>query len=255
MDAYGVSDCGLKREVNQDTILVDLPRALFVVADGMGGHKGGGVASQVAVESFSKYVYNALNSHKNSSVGTTEDEPAATKGEEAKPPVQVIREAFARASLDVYQKSIDDNLRGMGTTLVCAWLVDEKVYVGYVGDSRAYLFHKNQLWQMTEDHSLENEKRRLGLPEKAMQEVRKNIITRCVGFQPDVVCDVVVREVHKGDLVLLCSDGLSGAVSDEHIQQLCDRQKTDLKGLVEEGVQMANKAGGMDNVSVVAIRI
>ena len=243
MKACGHTHQGLKRTSNQDEIFVDLKQALFVVADGMGGHKGGGIASQLAIKSFTEAVLKPETLRSDDS-----------KGNSTSPP-EVLRRAFTKASFDVYTKATEDELHGMGTTLVGAWVVGPKLYVGHVGDSRAYLFKNNQLWQVTEDHSLENEKRRLGLPDDAMQGAKKNIITRCVGFQIDVACEIVEREWAAGDLLLLCSDGLSGAVSDDNIQSLCKQHGDDVDTLVKQAIESANAAGGMDNVSVVAIRL
>jgi serine/threonine protein phosphatase PrpC len=233
--AYGLTDVGLKRSNNQDSILVENPIQLFAVADGMGGHKGGEVASQMALDVIKEIIQKA---------------PATEE------PRLLIKTAFSRASQDIYDRSLGSiNLKGMGTTLVMAMVRDEKVFIGNVGDSRMYLFQAGHLWQLTEDHSLMNEQLRAGILAEADIDhfESKNVITRSVGFEPKVDCDVTIREVEREEAYILCSDGLHGLVSHQEMQKICTEN-----GITEWPKLLIDRAkmhGGDDNISVVAIHV
>ena len=238
VEVWGKTDIGLKREINQDSILVDSEISLFVVADGMGGHRGGEVASAMAVEVAQEIVEQKLGA----------SGPVS--------PRDIIRSLFREASRKIFLKSTRDNpeLMGMGTTLVVALCYNNKIYVGNVGDSRAYLFKESNLWQITEDHSLVNEQIRAGIirPEDQEAVSGRNVITRSVGFEEEVVVDIVEREFVPGEIYLLCSDGLSGMVSNEKIADIC--RKNGPQKIVEQCVEAAKAAGGDDNISVIVIK-
>lgn len=235
LEVFGQTDVGLKREINQDSILLDSNIKLFVVADGMGGHRGGEVASAIAVETAQE-----IGEH-----------------DSGKNPKETIRKIFQEASRRIYQKSIHENpeLMGMGTTMVLALASGNRIYFGNVGDSRAYLIKDKNLWQLTEDHSLVNVQIKEGLirPEEAHDVAGKNVITRSVGYEEVVEVDLLEREVSSGEIYLLCSDGLCGLVQDSRIQELCISQ--DPQSIVERCVAEAKKAGGDDNISVLVIKI
>ncbi len=237
-DVWAKTDVGLKREINQDTILVDPELHLFIVADGMGGHKGGEVASALAVETVQEVIRSRLQA----------------KGRIN--PREVIAEAFRASSARIHSKSTRENpeLMGMGTTMVLLWGYNDKIYIGNVGDSRAYIYRDPFLWQLTEDHSLINEQIKAGVINEndAPHVIGRNVITRSVGYENDVVADVVVRDFHPGEFYLLCSDGLSGLVPDLRINELC--QKNDPSEVVPRCIEKAKSAGGDDNVSVIFIR-
>lgn len=236
--AWGETDVGLKRENNQDSILVDENLGLFVVADGMGGHRGGEVASAMAVETL----FEEIARHK--------------ANLSAESPRDALDKAFRRACHRIYKKSTEDSpeLMGMGTTLVVAYLPQgDRLYIANVGDSRAYLLHSDKMWQITEDHSLVNEQIRAGvIKEEDLPFVTgKNVITRSVGFEQDVQVDIFDRKLRPGERVLLCSDGLSGLVDDQKIMSI---GKSNASGLfVKKCIDAAKKAGGDDNISVILI--
>lgn len=234
----GLTDVGLKRENNQDNFLLNEDLGLYVVADGMGGHLGGEVASLLAVESIQEEVQRSYNSD---------------LGAE---PFDILQSAYSHASNKIYSKSEEDNsLKGMGTTAVTALFRDETLFIGNVGDSRAYLIHPPYIWQMTEDHSLVNEQIKAGLikPDQAPLFTARNVITRSVGFEEHVTCDVIERKVQEGDFVVMCSDGLSGLVSDRRICDICLTLPFDdvAPRLVEE----AKRNGGDDNITVVFLQV
>jgi serine/threonine protein phosphatase PrpC len=232
----GLTDVGQKRNNNQDHMLVDEELSLFIVADGMGGHQGGEVASQIAVHSIQEVVKESFEKEKGVD------------------PHTLLQRAYAIASARIYQKSQETpKLKGMGTTAVAALLRDNTLYVANVGDSRAYLVAPPYLWQMTEDHSLLNEQIRAGLvkPENAPFFAAKNVITRSVGFEERVVCDVIERELVDGDFILLCSDGLSGTVSDRRIGDVCFTLP--FKDVAPRLIEEANRNGGDDNITVVVL--
>jgi serine/threonine protein phosphatase PrpC len=171
-------------------------------------------------------------------------------------PREVIAEAFRASSARIHSKSTRENpeLMGMGTTMVLLWGYNDKIYVGNVGDSRAYIYRDPYLWQLTEDHSLINEQIKAGVIHEndAPHVIGRNVITRSVGYENDVVADIVVRDFHPGEFYLLCSDGLSGLVPDLRINELC--QKSDPSEVVARCIEKAKSAGGDDNVSVIFIR-
>jgi len=233
----GLTDVGLKRDNNQDYFIVDENLGLFVLADGMGGHLGGEVASQIASET----------------IQTVVKENSVKKG--ATPPGEILQAAYSYACQAVYNRSQEDaKLKGMGTTAVSILMDGKTLYVANVGDSRCYLIHPPYIWQMTEDHSLLNEQIRAGLvkPEHAPLFTARNVITRSVGFEETVVADVVEREVTEGDYLLLCSDGLSGLVSDRRICDVCLTLPFDdvAPRLIEE----AKRNGGDDNITVIFLK-
>lgn len=233
------TDVGLRRETNQDFFLCDEEIGLYIVADGMGGHRGGEVASRMAAETLRESVREAM-----------------TKPGSRRPhPRLVLVEGYESASHKVFDKSQEpgSDLQGMGTTLVAAFLHEDSIFIGNVGDSRAYLYSNDQLWQMTEDHSLMNEQLRAGLIKEAdiPTFASKNVITRSVGFERDVQVDVIERKIHAGELILICSDGLSGLVPDDRIAEIFRNHKP--SELVSIFINEAKKNGGDDNVTVMVL--
>ena len=198
------TDRGLRRESNQDSFLVNEKLGLFIVADGMGGHSGGEVASALAVQSAEKFVADNHDKIQNSR--------------------ELLARAYVESSLKIYDKAAQDSpeLAGMGTTMVLLYAAGDSIYIANVGDSRAYLYRRPHLWQITEDHSLVYEQLRAGMinEDQVKSFVGKNVITRSVGYERNVDVDVYERPVQNGDCFLLCSDGLSGLVDDHIIEEI-----------------------------------
>ncbi|MBY0385087.1 protein phosphatase 2C domain-containing protein [bacterium] len=238
LTSFGQTDVGLKRLKNEDSYLVDDELKLYVVADGMGGHKGGDLASSMAVE-----VLRTSLSHN------------MTKNPGMFSPREALMDGYSQASLQIYNKSHIEQpeLQGMGTTLVSAFYYSGSIYIGNVGDSRAYLVRDNKMWQLTEDHSLLNEHIRAGFIRDVdvSQFQAKNVITRSVGFEKDALCDVIERRVAPGDRYVMCSDGLCGLVKPERFLALC--QIPDIKEAARQCIEEAKKNGGDDNITVVMI--
>lgn len=164
--------------------------------------------------------------------------------------------AYKAASQRVYEESLKrPELRGMGTTMVVALIRDDYIYIGNVGDSRAYLSAPEGYWQLTEDHSLVNEQLRAGLLTEAQAKTyfAKNVITRSVGFERDVHCDVVQKKMRVGDIIIICSDGLSGLVSDQQISETCRRKAP--QEVVPDLINQAKSNGGDDNVTVLLLSV
>jgi PPM family protein phosphatase len=236
--AFGKSDIGKKRTTNQDSILINDKIGLYAVADGMGGHKGGETASAMALD-----VINSAIEKINEKKSTTHIIP-------------FIKEAVSLASMKIYERSLmDESLRGMGTTLVSVYFYDKSAYISQVGDSRVYLYKDDELWKVTEDHSLINEQIRSGaITKKEAEKLNyKNVITRSVGFEEIVNVDVYTREVEKGDIFLLCSDGLTSMLDDEDIAEQITSK--DLSASVDNLINKANESGGLDNVSVILLKV
>lgn len=234
-DAWVLSDKGRRRESNQDSVLINAEAGVFIVADGMGGHSGGEVASSLAVTSAESVF----------------KDPSCME----KSPREVIVKAYEEASHRIFDKAAKENpeLAGMGTTMVMCYIRKNHIYIGNVGDSRCYLFKKPYLWQITEDHSLINEQIRAGVlsEQQATQMIARNVITRSVGYEREIEPDVFEREIFPGETYLLCSDGLSSLVPDEKIGEILNAAAPDqaLKNCVEQA--LVN--GGDDNVSVLIL--
>lgn len=239
---YGCTDVGMVRESNQDNYLLAEGMRLYVVADGMGGHNGGEVASQLAVETIDDYVRLRL-----------EDGPMTHDGPlEKHPAIELMASALKQASARIHRTAIrTPELHGMGTTVTGLCFHGRFAFVGHVGDSRAYLIRNGRIEQLSDDHSMVAEMVRAGMmtQEQAEQSHMKNIITRSVGVDEDVAVDTIVVPVQPGDLYLLCSDGLINQVKDEEILMLSEENF--VRDLPRRLVDMANSRGGDDNISVV----
>jgi PPM family protein phosphatase len=230
------SDKGLRRETNQDSFLINHELGLYVVADGMGGHSGGEVASQLAVQTVEQVIGDFRN--------------------RGLSPRELIQKSYEEASHRIFDMAARESyLAGMGTTMVMCLRSGNSLYFGNVGDSRAYLFRKPYLWQITEDHSLVNEQLRAGLirNDQVRQFIGRNVITRSVGYERDVFADILERPIQSGDQVLLCSDGLSGMVIDDMIAEVLNQHSRE--PAVNELLQRALKAGGDDNVTLMLITV
>jgi len=241
----GLTNPGQVRKNNEDNFWVDEDRGLLLVADGMGGHAAGEVASQMAVDVIKEQVINGLATGKIPAMGNI----ALHLSGRAKLLANAVRMAneviYATAQERVEKK-------GMGTTVV-AVLSDKKKYaVAHVGDSRLYLFREGKLSRVTQDHSLVAEQVAKGLmtEEQAEQSDIKNILTRALGVAPEVDVDVDEFNLEEGDVLLLCTDGLCRMVDDKTIEDALRRGGAP-EEIVRSLVAMANDAGGKDNVTVV----
>lgn len=234
-DSWYLTDKGLRRETNQDSCLINQELGLFVVADGMGGHSGGEVASNLAVE--------------------TVEEVMIQPGTQKISPRELITNAYEEASKRIFDMAANERreLLGMGTTMVLAYVRGRHLYIANVGDSRCYLFKKPNLWQVTEDHSLLNEQIRAGVMSEAevREYVGRNVITRSVGYEREVYPDILEREIGDGEMFLICSDGLSSLVGDEKISEILNQNTPDK--VVKACVEQALNNGGDDNVTVMLI--
>ena len=230
MQCSHATHVGFVRKSNQDTLII--AEGIYGVADGMGGHKGGEIASGMAA----KIIINALSSK-------SLDE-------------KIISEAVSAANTRIFETGKDDStLRGMGTTVCFLCNSLKKIYIGHVGDSRAYLLRNNELKQITQDHSLVAEmvRKEIITPKMALTHPYRNVITRAVGIEAYVKTDVLNIDKQKGDKLLVCTDGLFNMVDDEQIKQIIlnhslDEAKTKL-------LNAALDAGATDNVSFVLIEV
>ncbi|MCP4913004.1 MAG: Stp1/IreP family PP2C-type Ser/Thr phosphatase [Oligoflexia bacterium] len=240
--ASGLCDIGMKRKTNQDSIYLNNEKHIYVVADGMGGHNGGDIASKMAVTHIPDYLI------QNSSAD----------------PVEVSKQGIQFANQKIKERGEgDENLVGMGTTAVTMMFKGPTLYLGNVGDSRGYLVYKNKLFQMTRDHSLVQEKLNLGLynREQAADDPQKNVLVRTVGFDDEVEVDVFTYKVHRNDIFLSCSDGLHGKVSDPDIAHIVNKfipepskaTQQDVDDCCRFLVNQANQNGGNDNISVIIV--
>lgn len=243
MKAIGISDIGRCRKNNEDAIFVpskeDELQNLFIVADGMGGCNAGEVASSLAIEAFLTYI-------KAERLHYSEDDTA-----------DLLVGAMVAANKAVFEKSNTDiEFAQMGTTLVAMTIYDNKAYVVYVGDSRAYLFRKKHLRALTTDHSYVMELVKMGsiTMEQASLHPKRNVITRAVGIRDCVEADCVVERLEKGDLLLLCSDGLTNMIKEDEIAEILGK-RISLEKKTQRLVEFANQNGGHDNISLILVDI
>jgi protein phosphatase len=232
------TDIGRKRSQNQDSIVARADLGLFVVADGMGGHRGGETASAMVVDIIPQVV-------------------ADVEGKGDWKPRQLLIEAIRKANDSIHQRStLDPALQGMGTTCVALLFKGNQLTVGHVGDSRCYYTRGNSIWQLTRDHSLVQEKLRAGIitRDEVKTDRMKNVITRSVGFEPDVNIEIYEMEVRAGDRFLLCSDGLSGLIDDDKMLEVLAGSKN-LNQIVVDLIDAANSNGGDDNISTIVVEV
>lgn len=244
----GATDVGRKRENNEDSFLVDESLALFAVADGMGGHAGGGIASRLAVETLQA----SLRSQREKASGPFE---APAPLEESLLP-EMLRASVESACLAIFRRAQSvPALNGMGTTLTTLLLSGHSAFVAHVGDSRVYLVRKGRILQISDDHSLVNEQLKAGVitADEAKSSRFRNVITRSVGFEEEVLVDLLGLELEHDDLFLICCDGLTNMVQDDEIAKMSQTEA--VEDLPLRLIGLANDRGGDDNITVVAVKI
>jgi len=229
----GKTDAGLLRDHNEDSIGCNENIALAVLADGMGGHRGGEMASAMTVSMILESI--TAKVIKNSTIG------------------RLMHKAILQANKSVYESSkTNSQYRGMGTTIVALMFYDNHFTVAHVGDSRLYRLRNNQLEQITRDHSFVQEQIDLGLhtAEQARNSPHKNLITRAIGIDDDVQVDIKEDIAMPDDIYLLCSDGVNDMLDDEMIKKTLIDNRFDLDNASSEIIRLANEFGGKDNISV-----
>lgn len=248
VEVVGETNVGKKRNLNEDSLAILRELGLYIVADGMGGHASGEVASQMAVDTLREFFM------------ATADDPERTwpykmdrtKGYEENRLITGIK----LANLKIFDAARrNPRQRGMGTTLVALFTVENGVYVGHVGDSRVYRIRDNSIEQLTEDHSLLNDyiKMKRLTPDEIENFPHKNVIVRALGMKDSVKVDTRFEAPRAGDVILLCSDGLSGPVTDEEILSIV-MTSPDLATASHRLIQQANDNGGPDNITCVLAR-
>ncbi len=240
--AYGSSDRGMKRQINEDSFRICPEIRLYLVADGMGGHAAGDVASSMAVNCVSDYIFDAINQCKQSKIS---DYSALLLKALQYANSQIIKETHHKKSL-----------RGMGTTLVAVLNRNNMLYIASVGDSRLYLIRNGEPGLLTSDHSWVNMQVQLGniTSEESKLHPMRNVITRALGTQKKVDVDTLERSVEVNDYIVLCTDGLSNMVADKDIASVVVQYNNDLRSAADELIHMANMRGGDDNITVVLLK-
>lgn len=236
----GATDIGRKRKTNQDSICLDYDHHFFAVADGMGGHNGGDIASQLSVKVM----------------------PEFFRQNPGLEPSVMMKNMILEINRAILQKAEEDpELNGMGTTISAILFTGPQLVIGNVGDSRVYLLNNNHIYQLTRDHSFVQEKLNLGIygREEAYKDPQKNVLIRSVGFEKELEVDVFNYRVCKNDMFLICSDGLHGKVSEKdilhiihkHIPHPSSCKFEAVQAAVDELIRQANDNGGQDNISVI----
>lgn len=239
LQSFAQTDVGLYRQNNEDSFLDLSPYGLYILADGMGGHASGEVASHLTIEVTKNWILEALTQ---------------------KPPLpshQILTQAIEAANTAVFQEAgRNEAYRGMGTTIVALFRDATSFLLAHVGDSRCYRLRQGQLEQLTEDHSLRNFyiKEYGYTPEQAAEIAESNVILRAIGLRETTVVDLSSHEMQAGDLFLLCSDGLSDYVSDQEIQKILN-ENDELEQACTQLIEVANAMGGYDNTTVLLVRV
>ena len=238
----GATDIGRKRKSNQDSICLDPKHLFFAVADGMGGHNGGDIASQLSTSIMPNYLAQS----------TEKDD-----GQLMNNLIQSINSAILKKAEEVPE------LHGMGTTVSAIKFSGANLIIGNVGDSRVYMINNSHIYQLTRDHSFVQEKLNMNIysREDAAKDPQKNVLVRSVGFEQDLQVDVFTYRISKNDIFIICSDGLHGKVSDADILEIVRRHvkdpsqctKSDVEKLVHALIHQANENGGQDNISVIVV--
>lgn len=234
MRAVKKSHIGLKRKTNEDNCGIYEELNLLAVADGMGGHVAGEVASRMALDLMKEF----LNSRKR---------------EFFKNPRELLGSSIAYANNEIYRQAQEDlRYHGMGTTITVAYITDFSAFIAHIGDSRAYLIRDDSISMITSDHSLVNELLKNGgiTKEEAQSHPQRNVLTRAMGTSPNINIDFYELKLQQGDTLLLCTDGLSNLVSPQEMKGLI-KGKKDINDAADELVKLALERGGLDNISLV----
>ena len=232
------TDVGVVRSGNEDNYLMLAERGVFIVADGMGGHAAGEVASEMAVRITAGGI---------GSVRGLDDEQVSDR----------VRTAIRAANDAIFDRTLSEHdKRGMGTTATVLVLLPGRYLIDQVGDSRAYLLRQSTFQQLTKDHSYVQEQVDAGLltPEQARVHPYSNVITRCVGASIDVVPDIYFGTLEEGDIILLASDGLTGMLEDEQLTRIL-AAGGEPQYWVDRMITEANRRGGLDNITAIVVRI
>ena len=240
--AYGASDLGMKRQVNEDSFRICPKSRVYMVADGMGGHAAGDIASNMAVNLVADYLHGHLNT---------------AKQNEKSHFLNVLTEALEHANRQIiFETHQKKTLRGMGTTLVVAIYHSDRLFIASVGDSRLYLIRNKEIGLLTTDHSWVNMQLQLGniTSEESRSHPMRNVITRALGTQIDVEADILEYPIQTNDYLILCTDGLSNMLNDNEIADTVLQNNNDVKMAVEELVRKANSQGGDDNITVIVLK-
>lgn len=237
------TDVGKSRDNNQDSyyISTSLDHPLFIIADGMGGHKAGEVASKMAIERVSSSLEKDLADVE------LNDETIKDK----------IKKSIHQANEQIFKKSQEsEKYSGMGTTVTLAFIKNRKIFIGHAGDSRAYIYRDEELSQVTEDHTLVAELVKNGSINKKEAEThpQRNFITRAVGTSEEILVDLLVEDRNKEDILLLCTDGLTNMLSDDEIKKHL-HENDEIQIACDKLVKHANSRGGFDNITTLAVKL
>ncbi len=251
MQAGGLTDVGLKRDHNEDSILISRELGLFIVADGMGGHAAGEVASKAAISLIREHIQKMMED------GSFARDQTAQEGLNVGE--NVLYSAISNANRELCSLAEQNPAYcGMGTTIAAVYMPrDEQIHISHVGDSRVYRYREGILEILTQDHSWVNEQIQKNVlsEEEARTHRWRNVITRALGNRSDVEIDLRTVDSKPGDLLLLCSDGLTTMLDDMTIADILKENSDDLYKACAELIRVANDAGGNDNISVVLIRV
>ncbi len=239
------TDRGKTRKINEDNFFIsdfnlESGNGYCIIADGMGGHNAGEVASKIAIEKMKNHIQERYS-----------------EDMEKSQIIAILKEMMQKANRSIYWQSLQNKTQaGMGTTAIFCLLHNSSMYIAHVGDSRVYLIRDNGMHQITVDHSIVAELVNSGsiTREEAEHHPQKNVITRALGGEQDTQVDIYVQQLETGDIILICTDGLTNMVRDTEI--LSEMKKWDnLQITVEKLVRLANDKGGLDNITVVAVKI
>jgi PPM family protein phosphatase len=248
----GVTDVGRVRTNNEDSFRIVEPLNLFILSDGMGGEAHGEVASAMAVDMIDNYC-----THPDDAKSDTGVTLHGAAGDNWMPQTKILQNAVFQANYKIHQSAQQHpEQRGMGATLTAGWINASKLSLAHVGDSRAYLLRTGSLQQLTNDHSLVAEQVRRGIltPQQAEESDMQSVLLRALGANADVDVDVDEVDVMPRDVLLFCSDGLTRMVSEPEIAGKLQAE-TDPKAVAQKLVDLANERGGLDNVTVIVVRV
>jgi len=251
MEYFALTDIGKWREQNEDSFYADRESGLFIVADGMGGHNAGEVASRLAVESFVNR-FTELKKNIQSAHDANEIKPVRSKDKTSK----ILAESFNYANHMVYEMSESKkSLNGMGTTFTCCYIENHIANIIHIGDSRIYFAADGAFELLTEDHTLVGEMYKKGLItyEEMFGHPMRNYLNKVIGTDQEAEFDYIAKELKADDILILCTDGLNSMLTDQQIFSIVLKHRQPKK-ITEELIKAANKMGGRDNITVITIK-